>query len=82
MLKNELETINNLEWKADKETILNWISTEGYPTDSIVESDGTVKAIANHEEYDTLSLAKFAFGILYNMVEFSLANGTPIIYDY
>ncbi len=82
MLKNELEAINNLEWKADKETILSWISTEGYPTDSVIENDGTVKDIANHEQYDTISLAKFAFAILYNMVEFSLKNGTPIIYDY
>lgn len=81
MLKNELEEINSLEWKADEETILSWNTEEGYPTDALYGS-GRVEFIEKHTEYDTISLAKFAFSILWQAVKHSESYGTLIIYDF
>ena len=81
MLKFELENINTLEWNADEQTIISWRDTEGYPTDALY-SEGKFKNIAKKEEYDTVSLAKFAFSILWQAVEHSSKYGTLIIYDY
>lgn len=81
MLRNELEAINAMEWNADEQTIIGWTDTEGYPTDALY-GDGKFERIAKHEEYDTVSLAKFAFSILWQAVCHSLKYGTMIIYDY
>lgn len=81
MLRNELEQINALEWNADEEMILNWSDTEGYPTDALYGND-KMEYIAKHTEYDTVSLAKFAFSILWQAVRHSEKYGTLIIYDY
>lgn len=81
LLKKELEYINSLEWNADRETIIGWRDSEGYPTDATYR-DGKIDHIAKHEEFDTVSLAKFAFSILWQAAEFSLENGTVIIYDF
>lgn len=81
MLKNELEAINAMEWNADRETMIGWSHTEGYPTDAVYK-DGKVEYVEKHEEYDTVSLAKFAFSILWQAAEHALKYGTLIIYDY
>ena len=81
MLKNELMQINSLEWNADEQTILGWQHTEGYPADAAYK-DGKVKYIEKHTEYNTVSLAKFAFSILWQAVRHSEQYGTLIIYDY
>lgn len=81
MLKSELESINSLEWNADEQTIIGWRDTEGYPVDALYK-DGKLEHIAKNEEYDTVSLAKFAFSILWQAVEHSMKYGTLIIYDY
>lgn len=80
-LKGELREINRNVWDADRETIIGWSSSEGYPDDwemgRITNRDGETVP-----EYDTESLAKFAFSILYQAVEFSERYGVPIILDY
>ena len=81
MLKNELEEINALEWHADEQTITEWSKTEGYPTDALY-GKGKLEYIAKHSEFDTVSLAKFAFSILWQAVRHSEQYGTLIIYDY
>ncbi len=81
MLKNELEQINSWEWQANDDTILSWSSTEGYPTDAIYYK-GRIKRIAENNEYNTVSLSKFAFSILWQAVKHSEKYGTLIIYDF
>lgn len=80
-LKYELEQINTAGWNADEETILNWFKTEGYPTDGEVRNwQYAVNKV--HDVYDTESLAKFAFSILWQSVMFSEKECVPIIMDY
>jgi hypothetical protein len=38
--------------------------------------------IGEHTVYDTLSLAKFAYSILYRAARFSQENQVPILLDY
>ena len=78
----ELRTINELGWNADEPTILGWVDTEGYPVDAEAGIDGAVKMIKIHDEYDTQSLARFAFSILYQAALFSEKHRVPIIMDY
>ena len=80
-LRQELENINALEWKADEKTILEWTNSEGYPDDGCVGKYG-LQIEKEHQEYDTVSLAKLAFSILWRAVRHSEQYGTLIIYDY
>lgn len=81
-LRLELEAINALCWNADEQTIMNWSSTEGYPTDAIQGSDGKVKMLKENTVYSTQSLAKLAFSIFWQALMFSEKNEVPIILDY
>lgn len=81
MLREELERINAIEWNADEQTIIGWRDTEGYPTDALWKN-GQMEHIAKHKVFDTVSLAKFAFSILWQAVRHSMQYGTLIIYDY
>ena len=81
MLKSELEQINALEWRADEETIKRWSYEEGYPTDAYFRQ-GKVEHVVKNEKYSTVSLAKFAFSILWQAVRHSEEHGTLIIYDF
>ena len=81
LLKNELLKINELGWNADRETILSWAETEGYPCDG--EMNGNkIENLQINEVYDTESLAKFAFSILWEAVEFAEKERVPIILDF
>lgn len=82
LLKSELSRINELGWNADRETILSWISTEGYPADASVDKNGLMQQLNVNEIYNTESLAKFAFSILWEAVEFSENERVPIILDF
>ena len=82
LLFEELKTYNSIEWKADRETILSWSSTEGYPTDFTYNKDTGLNEISINEIYDTVSLAKFAFSILWQAAEFSMKYGVVILFDY
>ena len=81
MLKSELEAINALAWKADEQTILNWSIEEGYPADAVYQGR-KVQMLEKHQRYDTVSLAKFAFSILWQAVRHSEEHGTLIICDF
>lgn len=81
LLREELKEINAIEWKADKQTILSWRDTEGYPDDAYFR-DGKIEKKKVHTEYNTESLAKFAFSIFWQAERHSRKHGTMIILDY
>lgn len=84
LLRAELERLNELAWQADEETILGWTASEGYPADGEVSSGGalTGQGIRENTEYDTQSLAKFAFSIFYRAMKFAEERQVPILLDY
>lgn len=79
---NELEELNGLLWQAGEEEILSWLTTEGYPADGEMTPEGKFVRVAENTSYNTLSLAKFAYSILYRAALFSRENQVPIILDY
>ena len=81
-LKKELERFNSLLWQAPEETILSWTTTEGYPPDGEIGPDGKYVQKEVHTAYDTVSLAKMAYSILYRAVRFSEENQAAILLDY
>lgn len=83
-LRWELEKLNDMAWQADEETILSWSRTEGYPVEGQVGPGGvfTKADIPEQAQYDTQSLAKFAFSIFYRALLFAEEHRTPILMDY
>lgn len=82
LLLEELKTYNTFEWNADRETIISWSSTEGYPTDATYSKEAGYSEIVVNEIYETESLAKFAFSILWQAAEFSMHHGVVIVFDF
>lgn len=80
-LKAELDTINEILWNADENMILGWTETEGYPVDAVLQN-GKYQRLQENTVYNTESLAKFCFSILYRAVQFSFENNVPVIFDY
>ena len=79
----ELHQINATGWQADEETILSWSSTEGYPADGEIRDGTLTKAgVKEHTIYDTESLAKFAYSILWQAAKFSMEKRVPILLDF
>ena len=35
-----IHILNQMEWQADEDTILDWADTEGYPVDGTIDADG------------------------------------------
>ncbi len=83
-LRKELEKLNQLAWQADEDTILSWTETEGYPVDGTVGPDGQYSKadISEHTQYDTESLAKFAFSMFWRAMRFAEEQHVPILLDY
>ena len=83
-LRKELEKLNQLAWQADEDTILDWADTEGYPADGTVGPDGQYSKadISEHTQYDTQSLAKFAFSMFWRAMRFAEEQQVPILLDY
>ena len=83
-LRKELEKLNQLAWQADEDTILGWADTEGYPVDGTVGPDGQYSKadIPEHTQYDTQSLAKFAFSMFWRAMRFAEEQQVPILLDY
>ena len=83
-LRKELEKLNQLAWQADEDTILDWSDTEGYPVDGTVGPDGQYSKadIPEHTQYDTQSLAKFAFSMFWRAMRFAEEQQVPILLDY
>ena len=71
----------------DQVRIQNCNSTEineGYPVDGTVDSDGQYSKadIPEHTQYDTQSLAKFAFSMFWRAMRFAEEQQVPILLDY
>ena len=83
-LRMELEKLNHLAWQADEDTILGWADTEGYPVDGTIDADGQYSKadIPEHTQYDTQSLAKFAFSMFWRAMRFAEEQQVPILLDY
>lgn len=82
-LKLELEKINEIGWQADENTILSWTTTEGYPADCEVNNGQITSAgIRENSVYNTESLAKFAYSILYRALKHSEQENVPILLDF
>ena len=83
-LRKELEKLNQLAWQADEDTILDWADTEGYPMDGTIGPDGQVSKadIPEHTEYNTESLAKFAFSMFWQAMRFAEEQQVPILLDF
>lgn len=79
---NELEELNGLLWQAGEEEILSWRDKEGYPVDGELTPEGKLVRMEENTRYDTLSLAKMAYSILYRAARFSRENRAPILLDY
>lgn len=78
----ELGEVNQLLWQAGEEEILSWTTGEGYPADGEMGPDGKLRRVAVNTQYDTVSLAKMAFSILYRGAVFSREHRVPILMDY
>ena len=83
-LRKELEKLNQLAWQADEDAILDWADTEGYPIDGTIGPDGQYSKadIPEHTQYDTQSLAKFAFSMFWRAMRFAEEQQVPILLDY
>ena len=81
-LRRELEQLNEMVWQAGEAAIVQWSKTEGYPTDGVVDGDGAVTMGTEHTRYNTESLAKFAFSLLYQALHFAEENQVPVLLDY
>lgn len=83
-LRKELEKLNAIAWQADEGTIQSWRLTEGYPAEEMVRADKlrSQADIPAQTQYDTQSLAKFAFSIFYEALRFSEEYNMPILLDY
>lgn len=82
LLRWELEKLNELAWQADEAAILAWGRTEGYPMDGQIDGAGRLAMGETHQVYDTQSLAKFAFSIFWQALNFARENRVPILMDY
>ena len=65
-------------------TILAWADTEGYPVDGAIGPGGQYSKadIPEHTQYDTQSLAKFAFSMFWRAMRFAEEQQVPILLDY
>ncbi len=81
-LKQELWAINKVCWNVSEETVLEWLTTEGYPSDGYVDASGEYHQEQAHAVYQTDSLAKFAFAVLWQAVIFAEKERVMIIFDY
>ena len=84
-LEKELIDLNNATWKADEPTILSWRNDEYY--NPIKENKNFLMKLFHKKDedktpvYDTESLAKCAYSILYKAVKFAKENNVPIVWD-
>lgn len=71
-------------WQADEDTILIWTDTEGYPVDCTMSPGGQYSKadIVEHTQYDTESLAKYAFSMFWRAMRFAEEQQVPILLDY
>ena len=73
-----------MAWQADEATIISWAQTQGYPVEDKLAQDGPFSKMDLEEDttYNTQSLAKFAYSILYQALKFAQKHQVPITLDY
>ena len=81
-LRKELEGLNTALWQAPEEEVLSWPCTQGYPATGQVMPDGSIRHIEAPPQLDPVSLAKYAYAILWEAVTFSEEHQVPILLDY
>lgn len=83
-LRKELEKINQMAWQADENAILTWTETKGYPVDGTINLNGQYSKadIPEHTQYDTQSLAKFAFSMFWQAMRFAEEQQVPVLLDF
>jgi len=81
-LKYELTKINEACWQADEVAIRDWVNTEGYPAEGQIGGNGLLRLLPKRKVYSTESLAKFAFSILWQAVQFAEKEQVTIVLDY
>lgn len=83
-LRKELDKLNALAWQADASTIHSWLETEGYTANGAFSADGIFSKADIPEQtlFDTQSLAKFAFAMFYEALNFAQQHHVPILLDY
>ena len=83
-LRKELKKLNQLAWQADEDTILGWVDSGGYPVDGAIGPGGKYSKadIPEHTQYDTQSLAKFAFSMFWRAMWFAEEQQVPILLDF
>lgn len=79
-LVKELAKINDEGWQAEEAEILAWSETEGYPMEGGQLAGGI--SVGTEMDYDTESLAKFAYSILYQALKFAKEQNAAIVLDY
>ena len=80
-LRAELAYINARGWQAEEAEIISWSEAEGYPVEG--EAAGqAVQSVSEVSVYQTQSLAKFAYAMLYQALIFAEAQRCAIILDY
>ncbi|WP_066454704.1 hypothetical protein [Anaerotruncus rubiinfantis] len=81
-LLGELDAINAGMWQADRETIVSWQKSEGYPQDAQIVDGKLVPTGESCTEFDAQSLAKYAFSIFYDLAAYAQDNRLPFKMDY
>ena len=83
-LDKELTKINDMAWQADEATIISWATTQGYPVEEKLAQDGPFRNMDLEPDttYNTQSLAKYAYSILYQALKFAQKHQVPITLDY
>ena len=83
-LRIELEHLNEMAWQADEATSLGGSETEGDPGDGKIDPGSLISRadIDEHTQFDTDSLAKFAFSMFWQALCFAEKQQVPILLDY
>lgn len=87
LLKQELEELNRLIWKADEATILSWRNDKYYVPVKQKEPKLILGFIrrpnkTRKEKYRTEELAQCAYSMLYQAVRFAEEYHVPILLDF
>ena len=85
LLKQELDDLNQLLWKADEDTIISWRNDKYYNAVNKKQPKpilGFIPRPKHKEKFRTEELAQCAYSILYQAVSFASEHKVPIVLDY
>ncbi len=83
LLRAELEELNSLAWKEEYESeVLKWEETEGEQSKLVGESAGKLPGeLQADAQYDTDSLARYTYSVLWKTIKFAGENHLPILLE-